>query len=130
VKMTADIARIVANKIKIGFANKFLGIYNSLLTEDDFTPEKVLSCLKTDTEIFKLVEKDDFPVLETAPPYDETPAPNLKWVAPMELVREYVQGFSPIDPYDEEKDQMIITPLAGRFEVECGAVVYAKKFND
>jgi len=124
--MTADIARIVANKIKIGFANKFLGIYNSLLTEDDFTPDKVLACFKTEADIFKLVEDDNEPVLETAPPYDETPAPNLKWVAPMELVREYVQAFDPVEPYDEQTDQMIKTPMAGRFEVECGAVVYAK----
>jgi len=123
---TMDMARIISEKVRQAMSNKFLEIYKTSLTESEYTPEKVMSYLNTSANIFHTVHEDTSIHLETAPVVEETPEPNLKWIAPMELVRTYVQNFVPRIPYDEVKDELISTDLAPRFQKECGAVVYSK----
>jgi len=124
---TLGIASVVAQKLKQSFANKFFDMYNISLMEEDYTPEHVMQYLNGPANVYKVVHEVEDVVVETAPPYDTTPAPNLKWVAPMALCRNYVQTFVPTMPYDEDLDKFISTDKDQDFEKECGAVVYAMR---
>jgi len=124
---TLGIASIVAQKMKQTFANKFFEMYNISLMESEFSAETVMQYLNGPANVYKMVHEIEDIVVETAPPYEMTPAPNLKWVAPMDLCRNYVQNFFPTNPYDEGFDEFITTDKKKDFERECGAVVYAMR---
>jgi len=124
---TIGIASMLAQKMQQSFANKFFELYQVPLIEEEVTPEHVLKYLNGPANVYKTIYEEENVVLETAPLCHDTPQPNLKWVAPMQLCRQYVQEFLPTNPYDEKKDEFISTPLAKRFEEECGAVVYAMR---
>jgi len=125
--MTEDFARILAAKLKTGFRAKFTEIYGLSLDEKEITTECVQRYLDSTANIVNVVHDEKEIHVETAPPFDETPMPTLKWVAPMAEIRGYVQNFVPQCPYDLLNDTFISTDYAEKLETQCGAVVYQKK---
>jgi len=121
------IARVVAAKIKDGFMDKYMSMFSIPFDQKELTTEVVLNYLNSPANCAKVVYEDTKIHLETASPLDETPQATLKWVAPMEEIRGYVQEFDPVCPYDEKNDEFIETKRAEKLEVESGAVVYSKR---
>jgi len=121
------IARVVAARIKDGFMDKYMSMFNIPFDQKELTPEVVLNYLNSPANCAKVVYEDTKIHLETASPLDDTPQATLKWVAPMEEIRGYVQEFDPVCPYDEKNDEFIETKRAEKLEVESGAVVYSKR---
>jgi len=120
-------ASIISQKIQQSFANRFFEMYQVPLIEEEITPEHVLKYLNGPADVFKVLHEEEEVILETGPLSHDTPQPNLKWVAPMQLCRQYVQEFVPEHPFNQDSDLFIVTDLAKRFEEECGAVVYAMR---
>jgi len=121
------VARVVAEKIKNGFMDKYMSMFNIPFVQQEMTPEVVLDYLNSPANCAKVVYEDTKIHLETASPLDDTPQATLKWIAPMEEIRSYVQEFDPVCPYNEETDEFIETKRAEKMEVESGAVVYSRR---
>jgi len=122
-----NLSHVIAQKLKIGFSCKYLEMYKIAISEEDRTEEMVLRYLETSKNIMKVVHEPTAIHVETAPPFDDTPAPTLKWVGPMADMRSYVQGFLPTCPYNAEKDMFVSTEHAEKLEKQCGAVVYSTR---
>jgi hypothetical protein len=122
----AHIPDILSELLLKSFDGSLMSMYSACFTKEDLTPEAIRKYIdKCPFDAFDVNEKDGGVDFKIAPPYDDTPAPTAKYVAPMDHVREYVQGFTPVCPYNEETGEMITTEKAIPLGTLGGSVVYS-----